>query len=157
MDFTDEQQKQIALSIRTLDRLQSDYDKSFETYDSAKVKGGFAAFISGILLLGVFTGNHEVQESIGTLGAGILPLVFIGAIIYFISARKKYHQKITEHLEAEQPLFDLGLSYTPIGRHFSERRLVVLKTREELNVSDFETMHVTKCSSQYVRDTSSFG
>ncbi|GDY25205.1 hypothetical protein AHAT_10950 [Agarivorans sp. Toyoura001] len=68
MDLNEDQKKIVASAIRKLDRLQPEYDKSFEAYDSAKVKCGFAAFVSGILFIGVLSGNYEIQESIGTLG-----------------------------------------------------------------------------------------
>lgn len=137
MDLTEEQKKKVAVSIKALDRIQSDYENSFESYESAKVKGGFAAFISGMLFLGFVSGNYEIQQSIGTLGVGSLPIIFIGALVYFFNARNKYHGKISEHLKADQPLFDLGLSYTPVGRYFSEPSLNVIKTGEELNINDF--------------------
>jgi hypothetical protein len=91
-----------------------------------------------MLFLGVISGNYEIKESIGSLGVGSLPIVFIGAIIYFHSSRKKHDQIITKYIEAIQPLFDLGLSYTPKSKDCSNRRLIILKTGEELNINDFE-------------------
>ena len=135
--ISEEEKKSIAAAIRTLDRIQPEFDKVFDTYDSAKVKCGLAAFVSGMAFLGVLSGNHEIQESIGTLGVGALPLIFMGSAIYFFQTRKMYHQKISEHNKAKKPLMDLGLSYTPIGRHFTQNRLIVLDSRQELDTDDF--------------------
>jgi len=121
--------------IRALNALQGDYDKPFKVYDSAKLKAGFAIFASGMLFLGVLSGNYEIQESIGTLGVGSLPIIFIGAVIYFLNARKQYNNQITKRIKIEKPLFDLGVSYHPMGKHYKESCLIIIDTREEVDIN----------------------
>ncbi|MEG3753756.1 MULTISPECIES: hypothetical protein [Psychromonas] len=135
MEFTTEQKRIVVSSIRKLDALQGDYDKCFEVYDSAKVKVGFAIFASGMLFLGVLSGNYEIQECIGTLGVGSLPIIFISAIIYFLNARKQYNNQITKRIKIEKSLFDLGVSYRPMGKYYKEPCLIVIDTREEVDVN----------------------
>ena len=94
--------------------------------------------------LGFLFGNHEISQSIGSVGVGLLPFITIGFAIYFFKCRAKYHQMILQENEAERPLLELGLSYWPLGRHNKSRRLYVVKTKEELNVNDFLTLKVTK-------------
>ena len=136
MEFTTEQKRIVVSSIRKLDALQSDYDKCFKVYDSAKVKAGFAVFASGMLFIGVISGNYEIQKSIGTLGVGLLPIIFIGAVIYFLNVRNQYNNQIIKRIKIEKSLFDLGMSYRPMGKYCKEPCLIVIDTREEVYVNN---------------------
>ncbi len=133
MVFDEEQRKTITYSIRCLDSLQSEYDDSHDQYETSKSKFYWSLYICGGM-------SFEVQATIGTIGVIALSVIIIWFGLSFFIARNKYHQKMSEKWEIGQPLRDLGLSYLPKCKHFSEPFLTVLESGEELDISEFSKL-----------------
>ncbi|ELC9557972.1 hypothetical protein RJY19_004730 [Vibrio alginolyticus] len=134
MEFSKSQEKTIIRSINKLNELKPICDVKFNEYQSVKFKGGLAIWIGFFVMLGVLSGNSEVKDAIGTLGVGVSPFLLIGGIIYIFDARKKYHKAISDCIEHEKPLLDLGLGYSPVSSYSTEPRLIVIDTREEIDI-----------------------
>lgn len=137
MVFDEEQRKTIAYSIRRLDALQPALDEAYDRYETSKSKFYWSLYICGGLITMLVFESFDLQAAIGILGVIALPLIITFFGVSFFNARKEYHQKISEKWTTEQPLRDLGLSYTPISEHFSQPTLIVLDSREELDIKEF--------------------
>jgi hypothetical protein len=137
MEFSDKQKEDIAFAIRRLDSLQPSYDEAFDSFEKGKVKFGLSLFASSSLFVTVLFGNQELERGIGMLGVAALPIIAFISVYCIYSLRKKYHNIITEQLNLKQLLFDIGLSYNPTSRLIKKRWLIVLETKEELDINEF--------------------
>ncbi|MEZ8290946.1 hypothetical protein CWN98_21120 [Vibrio splendidus] len=133
MKFSKFQENEITRSIDKLNELTPISDQRYKEYESAKFKGGLVIIFGFLVIIATLSGNNEVHKSIGTLGVGASPFLFLGGFAYIWNVRQKYHKAISVYTKYEQPLLAFGLAYIPASSYNKESRLIVIETNDEFH------------------------
>ncbi len=132
MELSDKDKATIKTAIRNIDRIEPNHNKAFNEYDQAKIWGGLAIALSALGMVSVFIGKYDLHKAIGDIGVGLLPIIFIGSIIYIVSKKKVYYKSMHESMEAQKPLRKLGLGYDP---YLSKTQIRVLSKDEKIDIA----------------------
>lgn len=139
MRYSEDEINDILLIVSRLDYIEPFKQKAFDEYARAKRMGYSSMFVSSMILLGVFSGNYEIKEAIGTLGVGIMPFLFIGGLLFLSSKRKVYGRFVSQSVEEDLSLRKYDLSYLS-GRAGRSSTLYFLSSDEEVTLEQLKEL-----------------